>query len=509
VSRIATALIIALIVLNVATGWLLLSKHQAFTKLESEHSALADSYRKLLEDYGSLNEEHVKVRSWYSELQRKYSSMQAEYESLSSNYQALQAKYVEVVSKHEMLAKEYTALTDSYRKLESEHSALLKEYRSLGEEYEKLRTRYSELQESYFRIQNEYEKLLSTYQVLQASYSELMTKYEKLAEDYGKLLEEYGALVDSYKKLLANHTTLKGDYEALLAEYSALTAEYENLLATYIKIRNTIEYISKWLGVLKDAEDSREFYKEFLRLAVESVKSMRDVDLYQFAEPLPERALKVFNFTLYHLYYCHDSYVRYLDVQSLTIKIRQEVFMLPNETWANKCGDCEDLSLFAYALLGATQRSSERFYLIGIYSLREGHMALLAVESTTSGKGFYIVDLAGNYLNSVGIYYNVTIVSGIWPIPYFLNPLDLRPETKQQLLKTDLAEVVFYDYRTGRWSSKPSLRYYTDAYEALSEWYEYWREDINPLVVMVLIAEDTYMVFTSISSLATWLNHYG
>jgi len=384
----------------------------------------------------------------------------------------------------------------------SERAVLLAENRRLEEERAKLISQCSGLESAYSELRAEHESLREKCSGLQDSYS-------RLKSDYDDLYSKYKSLQDSYDELKAKYSELLGKYEELSTSYTALRGEYSSIKDSYTRLRGAVEMVNKWAGILLGSEDKAQFFKGLLKLAAESVRGVGDIELQQFSGELSGRAVKIFNFTLHHMYYCYDPYVKYLDVQTMRISASQDILMLPNETWRIKCGDCDDLSLFTYAVLRATQNPGEKFYLIQIWGPRGGHTAVLAVEVTGSGKRFYIIDPAGNYLNSVGIYYKVTMTSKEGHTrDYGLDPTGISPEIKRGLLDMGLAEILFYDYRSRDKSTAPITRIYSDANELLSDWHNYWESYVGEPVLVVIIGEDTYMEFADPRGAAYWLNYY-
>jgi len=431
--RVVIVIVVALIVLNAVTSYLFFAEHQRSEMLVSEHRSLEEEYERLGAQYSELERKHA-------ELQEEYSRLQSELQRLLSTYGPLHSNYTELKASYEGLLNELTVLKSGYEDLLAEYTALKSSYEALVKERDALRA-----------------------------------EYEALLKDYNTLRDRYNALVEEYN-------ALKRLYEALLGEYHVLKEQYEVLRLEYEHLFERVKHVNAWKGATLDPLLVKGLFAELLSLAVESVESISDIDLHWFEGTLHERVLKVFNFTVNNLYYCHNPYVRYIDEVMRTVKARNEVFMLPNETWRVTCGDCDDLSLFAYAILKATGRPGERFYIILMYGSGGGLYSLVAVDTSEGVKKYYVVDPAGNFLNGVGVFYKVTMTNKDgYTRDYGLSPVDISSELKRNLVELGLAEVVFYEYRTGAKSTTPLLRYYVSAFEALDEWYRYWEARVGRL----------------------------
>ena len=190
----------------------------------------------------------------------------------------------------------------------------------------------------------------------------------------------------------------------------------------------------------------------------------------------------------------------------MDLKSWNDVVMLPNETWRNGCGDCEDLALFAYSMLAATSRPGESFFLVEIYWGDAGHVGVIAVDASREEKRYYVVDPAGNYFNGIGVYYRVEIIDkrgSHWY--YYFSPLKLIYKLKKDL--ANFTETVYYDYFEKTKHTKPVIYYYSSAFRALHDWIvEYW--GAYPLEKIVMVNDKYYKEFDSIVDAAKWLEEH-
>ena len=136
-----------------------------------------------------------------------------------------------------------------------------------------------------------------------------------------------------------------------------------------------------WLGLFTNISILYDFYDGVMSIAVEQVKKIVDLQ-DSVARPVNIRST-CSREPFYGCAYCPDNYVRYVDPLAMAIGAWNNVWMLPNETWINECGDCDDLALFVYAILKATARPDEEIYLMDsnrdILRRRNGHTGVMVV----------------------------------------------------------------------------------------------------------------------------------
>jgi predicted nuclease with TOPRIM domain len=510
------ALALVIVVLVVVFGALLYVSANEEKKLEEALSVCEDKLEeatgkasRLESEMSACKGELEGLRVAKEEAEAELRRVRSLYDDLLKNYTGLMASYERLKAEHNRTVGEYTRLLEEFNRLKSRYSVLEENYTALHQSFKELKASYALLEERYERLYKNYTAVMDKYDRLSSEYRELLSSYEELREDYDKLEENYTILRDRFEQVRSEYLALKSDYESLKRDYEELEREHDKLRKDYTalstkhnKLVSSLENVMMWLNLaVSNTSRVQEFYTTVLSTSVDQVKSL--VDYAGFSGSLGRRAFDVFRTLLYWLYYCPDSHVRYVDYTSSTpsISVRDDVLLLPNETWARECGDCEDLALFTYALLKATERPGEKLYLIEFYDgWGEGHVGVLAVD-TTQGK-YYVVDLAGNYFNGLGVYYRATIVAPNgtkWY--YYFSPIQLTYKDKEAL--SDILEIVYYDYTTGE-IIEPVVYYYADAFTALQDWIvDYW--GTFPVSSIVVINEHSYTVFTSITDAAKWI----
>ena len=429
-------------------------------------------------------------------------SCRVELEARDKTIEELERSLTEAKNNLEKLGAKLTDAQETIAKLTSELEHINKEYSSLESLYENLQEKYSSLNESYSSLKLSYRKLSEKYNETISELEKLQLENEDLRESYAELQRDYKNLESKYNNLAIDHNELKTRYNNLVATYNQLKRDYSSLQRLYRDIASAINETLQWLGI--SVGDEKTFYTSILTASTEEVKWI--VDLAEFWGSLGQRSHDAFVATLYWFYYCNDSYVRYVNPLTGAVGVRQEVLMLPNETWSSGCGDCDDLALFVYSILRATARSNEKIYLVAFYPPEgPGHMGVLAVEKTPNGNRYYVVDPAGNYFNSIMVFIELrlTAPNGTKWV-YYLNPLSISYGEKKYLL--EYSRLIFYDYFEEKIYTIEDvpIYYYTDVFAALQDWIvDYWGERL--VGEIIIIGEDIYEEFTSIIDAAKWI----
>lgn len=388
--------------------------------------------------------------------------------------------------------------------LEINLTQLKQDYQQLMNNYEILKSSYQGLQDKYNNLNVNYTNTLDLYNKLNQNYNNLLDNYTKLEKDYSLLESNYNDLKNNYNILQQDLSRLEQNYQALNESYYSILNEYNNLVDVTLQTDN-------WLNMYSGKYNESIFYNQLLNKAVESAKPITDLAL--FTGTPGYRAFNVFYYTLIWLNYCPDNYVRYVDLDNDKINIENDVIMLPNETWSNGCGDCEDLALFDYGILNLTASNSESIYLVEFNAKgsSSGHAALILVWHINNTKRYYVIDPAGNYFNGLSMYLKIDIKATngteYW---YWLDPLNLGNYTKEYMLDNDLAVVEYYDYSEGKYYSleETPIYYYTDIQTALHDWLiSYW--GAYPIEYIIIAGPSVYREFNSLTDAGNWLNNYG
>ena len=474
-------LVVSLLAVLVVVGFLL-----AFISYQGRVGAERE-LDKCRWELGAARAEGEKLSGELSSCRETLSVVEARASELESELGDTLEKVEALEGELELLQSRYTSLEEDYRVLESSYEELGEKYNNTLSELGVLRDRYTSLRENYTRVLGELESLRALHSSLRENYTQVLESYRSLESRYRELQEDYSSLVDSYGELESRYNSLQQDYEQLESSYSSLLG--------------AVWRVSLWLGFIADEEEMENFYTELLRASTEEVKEL--VDLAGVSGSLGWRSLDALRIASFYLFYCNDSFVRYVDPLSLSVEVWQEVLMMPNETWTSGCGDCDDLALFVYSILAATKRSGEELFLVVFYGLDFGHMGVLAVDSSRAEKRYYVVDPAGDYLNGVGIYIRLLVEAPNGTRWYlYLDPMGISWSEKNFLLQ--YSSIVYYDPEKDEFIEEPIVYYYTNAFDALRDWMVgYW--GIWPVEKIVIIGLGVYEEFTSISDAARWV----
>ena len=478
--------------------WMLLQeKHSVEEKLLQCNTGLGEARVRLSMLNASLAEcrkSLAEKSKEAAELEKKLDKAVETIQSLNYTLKSFAEKYSELKAKYSLLEKNYTALREQYSRLE-------KSYRELNKQYNETIKAYNELNKAYVETVNRYTMLKENYTRLAENYTLLLQAYRTLKVNYTRLVEDYDRLKALYGEVSRRSSDLEREYQELQQEYLALQQDYNTLHERYNRLENGVKESLKWLGIHWGREEAAKFYRRLLGEAKEQIQQL--ISLVGLPSNLGNRGFWAFEKTLYLLSYCSDSYVKYFDPYAFTEKSWDNVIMMPNETWKNGCGDCEDLALFVYSILAATAEKGETFFLVEFYWDDTGHAAVLAVKHTWEGKEYYIIDPAGNYFDGVGIYYRMSVINNYGEEQYYyFSPLILPYSVKREM--GTIATKIYYDYFEETESGKPTIYYYRSARSALEQWIiDYW--EAHDLQGIVLINEKYYVEFNSVIDAANWI----
>lgn len=428
-------------------------------------------------------------------LSKELRGLQAKYEELMVNYTRLTTRYNRLVADYEVLRERLADVMKRYRELQVSYNELTRVKQELEQSLSQLKTLYDELQRRYQETLNAKEELEIQLNTLQREYNSVVSELKDLKQRYTSLSSEYNELYSSYKELLDK-------YNSLVSDYNELKSEHDRLV-------NALHRAYAWLGFYETGNRTgylKAFYTKLLALAVESAKPLAGLVGFRHSD-IGWRSFEVFNFTLSYLSYCYDSYVRYVNTSDGRVMVWDNAWQLPNETWTNGCGDCEDLALFAYALLNLTAPPSVKLYLVEFKPAKwnVSHVGLLLVD--LKSKRYYIVDPAGNYHNGVQVYLMLRVrAADGTELLYYISPLDVSRYEKKRLYNYSVAEIVYYDVFEDRDYTGEDLTvyYYKDLLAALRDWIvRYW--DAYPLDYVAVIGPGIYEEFKTLADAAQWI----
>ncbi len=281
---------------------------------------------------------------------------------------------------------------------------------------------------------------------------------------------------------------LYAETEKLNRELASVSERVSLVNTSLVELRKNLATRLMKLETSIAVSDQRYFYasKSYLTKVLESVVKERTVEELALRLGLEgnmtQRAVKVFTFIENNLAYCHDPYAPIVLVNG-SIYIAKDLLELPNETIARGCGDCEDLALLAYALLAATKRSGESFYLIFIAwkHSKVGHVALLAIDRVHHIA--LILDPAGNWLNGIEaqVMMFVENITGAHFI-IWLWPLGLSNYTKIWLEHNNFALLTYKDLASGKHMLRPRIHIY-NPYMLVAAWLKAWGKPVKRIDV--------------------------
>ena len=231
----------------------------------------------------------------------------------------------------------------NYNQLNSKYEALSRSYSELYSEYTSLEADYRELRSSYRNLQNEYDQLKSSYNLLSSDYSNLKTNYEALQSNYRSLQSSYSAVLDDRQTLLSELEHLNETYRSLFDAIS-IRSPYGEQCCRFITIddpqlRSVVRSITGgWGGSDNDLWNDLEKLQGWV---VQNIKY--SYDTYSPSLSLGAR----------YIYLSSGMYtVNYVGFFSLGGSYWVEDFWrFPNETLADKHGDCEDQAILLTSMI--------------------------------------------------------------------------------------------------------------------------------------------------------------
>jgi len=393
---------------------------------------------------------------------------------LSKGSTALAACIIALIILNVFSALLLIQLRDGYGSLEERYEAALEKVGGLSKELQSLKRKYSE-------IESEYRSLKDNYTRLDLRNRRLLENLSALEERVAAFEEDLSGLRESYELLASNYSSLNSSYHALKSDYEKISSLLEDLpKSVLLKPRNLPELIGSALA------ESPELW-----FVIEEAGLSK-------ADAPALKAEKATLWILTNLEYLPDDFHEV--VLNGSIISFPDHLDLPSQVLFRSGGDCEDLSLLAYALLSAVLGDSERVYLISLEGLSEyAHMAVLY----KTGSGFIIVDPAGLY--ATDRHYAMKVVlrklsSGGGSTELYLNPLKISPEIKSQLLDLGLADMMFS--LGSRVEPKPLK-------EALGSWISMWSEELPGARVSFVANSTFYKTFNSTSEFVDFVESGG
>lgn len=457
-------------------------------------------------------------------LEQEKSNIESQLTTCQSNLDQCRNQVNTLTQKVEQLQSTLQQLQQEKSKLETSLQNLETVKQSLEKQVEELKAKGSELEASLKTCVSEKESLAKNLEAVKSSLQACEADKKKLESEITGLKEQVKSLEDEKSRLESQVNWLENKNKMLTQQLEDANKQIEYLnsqieqLSTnieelnkrlkeayneYNKLINTIIYADMWFGWYTNETELYKFYDNILGASINEVKRL--VDLAGFSGEAGFRGFDVFEKTVLWLSYYPDNYVRY-PLFNNTIGVRDDVLMLPNETWEKGGGDCEDLALFVYAILKATQRPSEQIYMVTwISESGDAHTGVLLVYKHEGKKMYYVIDPAGNYFNGVSVYLNLSVISINGAEYYvYLSPLEISYGHKEFLVNNGFATIIYYDIDYDNFTYNPPIYYYEDAFNALRDWIiRYW--GITNLKQVEIHDIGVHKVFETITDLAKWL----
>lgn len=439
-----------------------------------------------LGSYLALNNRIDDVSMKINDLDRRVEDLSTEVSNLKENLAKLEERLNTINNNIDDLRKQLKALSE-----ETDEKINMLE--------EKLSLKINQLQVGITEFKGE---VLSTINKLNTTFTvfkrEILGKVEALETTVSLLqakINEQGADIQSIKNIVS----------ALQDQVSSLQNDLDNLKSVVNELENTVSTFQNEYMFWSMFADER--YKAELQHWLGEFKNLKEVLHPYYAEGeeyrLGNRMLMVMEFIGENFMYQYDNYVSIL-TSSGAIRV-DEVLQAPNETYYRLGGDCEDLSVYAWASLATTKKPGEEVYLIFLYTTSYGHAAVLGLDKKEYQA--YILDSVFPWMNGAAYllkmrienkYYGV--VSTYWFYPTMINPL-----LRSILVDYYLASHTYYDTYTGE-EMKYSGYYLWSPSKLVYEWLYFLETDSSDVEKIIIVNENEYHVFNSVDEFVSWLN---
>ncbi len=412
--------------------------------------------------------------------------------SFASGYMYSSKKWSSIVEEKE----------DTISRLTSTLNSTREELGRLRVKYEDLSMERDNLSLSVKLLEREVENLSLQKSILEKNLS-LALKEVALkrgeTENLTRLLKEAYSKVNKLKEeaIRANETIGKLEYNM-----EKLKQKLSYINTTLIELNETLENITTWYWL---APDSIEY--SFLdAVLAESYNEVEEEagNLSSVNADAGYKVLAVMEYVVLNTYYQWDHYARLYDPWNRSVVSWNDMISMPNETMGAEGGDCEDLAVYAYALLSSLG-GFDRLYLLMWFNESVGHVAVLAVADD----GYYILDPAGDYVNGYTILLELKVedysMGDKWY--YYISPLSMEPTVKHNLLENELARIVYMNTsNNAKYYSKPGIEAYSNPSNLLDDWISYW--GVKP-VRLEIHSVGIHESFNTTADLASWLEGGG
>jgi len=398
--------------------------------LEDKYKSLNHNYTELVDSYKTLYRDYMDLKTNYTILEDKYESLREKYDTVIKEKKALEEQVMDLENKNRNLTTMLNKVLEERRSLEKQVGTLKEEKQALVEK----------IKEISWRLNTAIKWLVGNITYYNELVNQLKNEKTMLEEELAK-----------YKEWLKNNITY---YENIIGN---LNKDYRELIEQLEEYKTKIEQIYVATHLVSASQEERD---EFL---VEAVKAGETIDFGEYSGE--ELFIELFKWIQSSMYYQLDPYIL---VKGDTGWYKWDnLWKLPNETIANEGGDCEDLALLVYSVLKS--KGYDTWLLVGA-GYESAHVAVLVKYNNK----WYIIDPAGDWLNNYGLYIKLSVedVSGKkwW---YYINPLDINPRIKHQMLEERIASTIWWSYS---YNDEVGYPYFspTNINQLLEQWNKHW-----------------------------------
>ncbi|MCD6323783.1 MAG: hypothetical protein J7L55_01575 [Desulfurococcales archaeon] len=300
----------------------------------------------------------------------------------------------------------------------------------------------------------------------------------------------------SLSSCIRDRENLSGEVDALKSRLEACVKSYaSNLTACTYRASSLNKSLNEIINATNAltartslTKVSPELRRSFMRVArAEGPRVMKVAGLRSVTP------LTIFEWVEMNLYYQEDPDIPVPTASGVFIS--HNLWKLPNETITDQGGDCEDLSLLIYEFLRA---SGVRAWILIASGGSEEH----AVVITKYGKTWFLIDPAGDWVNGYGLF--LTLKSG-GSKGLLIPPLTVMPSVKSNLIGRGAANIVWFNYLEGTWSSSLSLKSIpnTSLSSLIQAWVSFWD---GKFISYAILNDTTLIKLRSIHQLTELLN---
>jgi len=188
--------------------------------------------------------------------------------------------------------------------------------------------------------------------------------------------------------------------------YQSLQTSYSNLQSSYSSLSQEKANIETWYASIRDQINLRhgleENHKKFVtpddpkvsNLVIQTTGGWSDTaDWNEYWSDLR----KMYDWVIYNVEYSHDSPLPLMPEMKGSLQWRSEFWRFPNDTIADKNGDCEDLAVLLCSMIINYNKNKYAAWAITYQSESTSHVA---VAFPVVGGRLTILDPAGKFYTS-------------------------------------------------------------------------------------------------------------